>query len=446
MDDILKQAFESTKPDDTILTDAFNATKTEPLSPWWQKPIETIVETTGMLGGGALGSAAGPIGTIAGAGLGYSAARQASDRFFEMIGYKKPEPILETTKKAGKDILVGAALETGGQVAGPLISKGSGTLKASEQFMNKLIDKAIEKGIRPTVSGKSTSTLMKDYLNDARTAVKTIVNNKNDIILSDEMGNAIQGELPKNVKQFGEAIDQMKKQIFTKYDKMAISSTDMVELAPIAKELETVSQNKVLNDLSPNITNYAAKRAEAFTNRGGYTTSEAQDAIAHLNDSLQAFYKNPTYENASKASIDSMIANRLRKNLDNVIENSVGEGYQELKNTYGALKSIEKEVNHRAIVDARKNVKGLIDFSDIYTGPKLLEGLLTLNPMKVGKALATKTVAATYKYYNNPNTIVRNMFESVESLVSKTGQPRISEETGKNIGRIIGLQGIEMMP
>jgi hypothetical protein len=112
-----------------------------------------------------------------------------------------------------------------------------------------------------------------------------------------------------------------------------------------------------------------------------------------------------------------MIANNLRKGLDSSIESLTSPGYQTLKNKYGALKTIERDVNRRAIVDARKNVKGLIDFSDIFSGSQVFNGIVTMNPAVAGQGMAAKAIASLYKHYNNPNAIVKRMFTKTENMM-----------------------------
>ena len=50
-----------------------------------------------------------------------------------------------------------------------------------------------------------------------------------------------------------------------------------------------------------------------------------------MNKDLEAFYKNPSYDLAAKTSIDSMVANNIRKSLDGAIETLNEPGYQHLK-------------------------------------------------------------------------------------------------------------------
>jgi hypothetical protein len=296
--------------------------------------------------------------------------------------------------------------------------------KTAEEGIARKVDNAIrygvEKSIRPSVVGKGNATQIAAYHDRAVVAVKNIVANKDNLALTDADGNIVKGALPKSLNQFSEAVDQTKKGIFRQYDDMAKQAGDSgatVDLLPLSDEIAKLSESKVTKVVSPEVAKYAELKAAAFKDAGSFTTEEAQEAVAQLNKSLEAYYRNPTYETASKAGIDAIVANNLRKSLDAAIENATGEGYQALKKSYGALKSIEKDVAHRAIVDARKNVKGLLDFTDIFTSGELLAGLATFNPSMVLRAGAWKSVKEYFKIMNNPNRVVREMFGDVEKIL-----------------------------
>jgi len=296
-----------------------------------------------------------------------------------------------------------------------------------DQKLSNVVTKGIEKGIRPSVGSTKTAGMTKQYFTNAKDAVKSIVENKNSLVLMDEIGEKITGRLPENLKQFSEAIAQTKGNIFKEYNKMAVKADAAqvtVDLTPISEELNIIAKSKILNDLAPDVAKYAQSRAENIIARGTYTTTEAQEAISVLNNSLGAFYKNPSYETASKAYVDSLVVNNLRKSLDNVIENTVGRGYQELKKSYGALKTIERDVNRRATVDARKNLKGLLDFSDVFSGAYAVHGIITMNPAVLGAAGAAKATVRLYNWLNNPNRIIKSMFSDAEKILNKGRKPR----------------------
>lgn len=308
------------------------------------------------------------------------------------------------------------------------IVKGQDILSERRQanLDNKItqaVDQGIAKGIRPGVEGQRTAAQSKVYNTRARNAVETIIENKDSITFVDEFGEATTGKLPQNLYQFREAIGQTKNKIYADYDAMKTAAGEqgaVVDLSPIVKELKVVSQNKVLNDLSPETANYAQKRLEALETRGAYTAAEAQEALVHLNESLKSFYRNPTPDTVSRVFVDKMVADNIRKGLDSTIEKAEGPGYQELKNKYGSLKAIERDVNRRAIVDARKNSKGLTDLiGDVFSGAEVIRGVISANPSAIGAGVSAKLISALHKYWNNPNVKIKKMFENTEKLMSR---------------------------
>lgn len=302
------------------------------------------------------------------------------------------------------------------------IAKVTGMAMATKPI-EKIIDAGINKGIRPSVSGQKSFAKMEGFRRKSRDAVFTIAENKNNLQLTDELGQP-SGKLPETLNQFSQAIDQTEGAIFKQFDDMAKGAGKTgasLELEPIAKELNGVVNNKVLNDLAPSTADYARAKMESLTKRGVYTVEEAQEAIKILNKSLDAFYKNPTYDTASKAYVDSLVVNRMRSGLDDLISKADGAGYQELKNRYGSLKEIRADVNRRAVVDARKNAKGLIDFSDIFSGSEVIRGIMSLDPASIGAGLTAKSIAKLYKIRNEPNTHIKNMFRHVDKYVQQNG-------------------------
>ena len=297
----------------------------------------------------------------------------------------------------------------------------------ASKALDKAIDKGIAKGIRPSAVGIQDYRGFKNYLERARDAVKTIFSSKEALNLTDEYGEKIQG-LPKTLDQFSQAVAQTKANIFKQYDAMAQAAGEAkarVALNPIAKELDKVAADRINQKLHPEVVKYALEKAQALKKLVSMTPEEIQDEIAHSNAITKAYQQNPNPSAIKQTAIEALYGNQLRKALDARIESAIGPGYQALKNKYGALKTIEKDVAHRAVIDARKNNKQLIDFSDIGSAAELAQGLITMNPAAIGTAAAIKGVSTWYKYLNNPNTAIKNMFaafEGVEKAIPSIGK------------------------
>ncbi|HEY9826346.1 MAG TPA: hypothetical protein V6D19_12935 [Stenomitos sp.] len=313
----------------------------------------------------------------------------------------------------------------------------SNLFKPTQDAIDSYVLDKFERGVKPTIKGKGTIGQADAYKDKAVEAVKIIADNKDNLKFIDDAGEEIVGRAPQTMREFAESIDQTKKKVFDEYNALAKQAGEAggeVDAGSIAKELDAVKNNKSLAVTNPEAIKYAddaQKRLSEFDAAGNFTgykkfdTEVAQDIIKNYNNSLEAFYKNPTYESASKAAIDAGIANNFRRELDAVIENLTGEEYQALKNQYAALKTIEKDVVHRSNILARQNNKSLLDYTDIFSGGEMVGGILSLNPAMFAKGAAQKGLKEYFKYLNSPNRAVKKMFEKVEVIPKSESIPRI---------------------
>lgn len=286
----------------------------------------------------------------------------------------------------------------------------------SPKSLDKFVTEKFTKAVRPSVTGKGTLGQIENYQSNALDAVKTIAANSDQLNLLDTNGDAA-GPTPRTLNEFAQAIDQTKKNVFNAYDTLQQETGRggaTVQLNPLADELDKISTNKIVADKNPVVTNYAQQMADTFRKRGTYTTQEAQDLIALYNKDLQNFYKNPDYTMGGKVAVDSLIANRLRSGLDSVIEQNTDPRYATIKAKYGALKAIEKDVVHRAIVSGRAAPKGFFDFADIASGAELVSGLITMNPADFVKGVTIEGWKKWIQYQNNPNTMIKTMFKNID--------------------------------
>ena len=80
-----------------------------------------FAEAAGLIGGAVLGAPAGPLGSVAGAGLGYGIGKQAVRVADVALGNAAPESAGQEIQRGAKNVLEGAALESGGQLLSPVI-------------------------------------------------------------------------------------------------------------------------------------------------------------------------------------------------------------------------------------------------------------------------------------------------------------------------------------
>lgn len=294
--------------------------------------------------------------------------------------------------------------------------------KRSISKIDDVVDESFVRAVRPSATNFPSAAQKQSYLDKAKKAVSAIADNEpNMSILKD--GERV--GLPQSLQQLEEAIGQTKKEVFKRYSAEATKAGEagaIVDLNKAADELRKMADNVVLQDKDPGLVKSIREKAKTLTKRGSYTPEQAQDAIKLYNESLEAFYRNPSYDTASRAAADAVIANNLRSSLDDAVGNLTGAQYQEMKNIYGALKTIEKDVSRRALVDARKNASGLLDFTDIATGAGAVNAILTMEPASFTAAATGKLIKELIKRRNDPNLIIKNMFDKVKKAKEQSSR------------------------
>lgn len=305
-----------------------------------------------------------------------------------------------------------------------------------KEDVNVKVDKAIEKKY-PYAFAMKTKGIRNnaDYvkrLDNAKGAIKTIVEMKGagELSITTPEGTRV-NKLPETRQEASEAIYQAQGKIFEEYNAMQQAAGQKgvtVTLEPLVKELDTISQNPVLNDLKPDVAGYARQRAEALSARGEYTPADAQNAIKIANESYDAFLKNPSLDTAGKATVDALTANILRRELDNVISSVEGEGYGALKKKYGQLSAIRDDIVKSAAVDARRSPIGLLDFTDMFSAGEAISGLISLNPAMMAKGGTMFAIKRMYKHLKDPNTAVKSMFEATDKYYKRPVKPFVMPE------------------
>jgi hypothetical protein len=291
--------------------------------------------------------------------------------------------------------------------------------KSIDRKLSGAIKNQISKSIRPSVVKQRSAAQAKKYFAKAEDAIKTIVENKNNLNITDEFGDIVQG-LPTNLRQFSEAIDTTKKKLFTEFDNLATQAGKKkvkVGFKNINKELDGIIKNR---GNTTDIRKYAQSIKDEFAELGSFTPSEAQTRIQALNRKLNSI---ADFNSANIGYVDAVVANNLRENLDNAVVKATGKEFQILKNKYGALKTIEKDVARRAAVDARGNVKGLVDYTDIFTAAQVAQGaarLSTTGAADITGGIVARMFKEKIKRLNDPNRIVQDMFSNADKLMSKS--------------------------
>jgi len=105
--------------------------------------LSPLAEALGLVVGGVKGFAVGgPIGAVAGAGVGYSLAERFKQRAGEALGVKQPQTPEEELIQAAKDVRTGATLQMAGEAAGVAI--GATVKRLLAPFAKDVSPEAVE--------------------------------------------------------------------------------------------------------------------------------------------------------------------------------------------------------------------------------------------------------------------------------------------------------------
>ncbi len=298
---------------------------------------------------------------------------------------------------------------------------------ASEGKINSAIVTSYNKAVRPTIAGKGTPQMLDAYNKNVSSGIRSIANNKDALSFETDSGTEV-GRFPQTRAELADSVAQTKQAIFSQYDALAKQTGEkgvQIPLEPAGGALEDVVKNEALKITNPEAIKYAQNLQERFQNPDGtykaVTPEITQQVITNYNSSLKAFYRNPTYDSASRAAIDAGVVNELRKALDEAINNATGKDYQGLKNQYGALSAIEKDVAKAAIAQAKQtgtNTAGLGKYVDVFSGGDMVSGLLSLNPALFAKGVAQSGISHFFQWLNSPDRAVGTMFDAAAKGVS----------------------------
>jgi len=278
--------------------------------------------------------------------------------------------------------------------------------------IDAIVKEGFSKAIRPSVKGKGTESQVQKYYRNATSAVKDIVSNP-DLALPDEIGNPVK-RLPQSLADMAKAVEQTRAKIYGEYHAMAEAAGDAgakFDIRPILKKMVEAKNDK---GLDPEVRTYIEKQIPSLAELANASPDIVERRMQSLNQSLTGFYEGRVQKGV--AQTDASIAKLMREQLDSQIAKSQGEGYKDLKKRYGALKSVEGDINRRAIVASRANPKGFFDITDVFSKGKLVTGALTGNLPMVLQGAAEVGIKNWIKKINSPDRMIKKMFEKASRV------------------------------
>lgn len=304
------------------------------------------------------------------------------------------------------------------------------------------------KAVRPSSQWVNSSKQVMQYNEDAIGAVESIIKNKNNLKFVTADWEEIVWQLPKNMEEFWQALTQTKSSVYNEYNKIAQEAwvTTNVSTENITSELKKLLKDKEWRVWKDNATISKIEKWISDLDElwNSLSVEWTQSKIQELNQKLQAFLKNPNPNDVTANAVDGLVLNGLKRSIDDAIENAWldSQKYVQLRNIYRQIKTIEKDVNHRAVVDARKNPQWLLDtMSDLQTIDAIAD--IFQNPIWwTVKLIKTKWLKKIIGDKNDPNKMIEKLFSKAEWEISKSNTLKTSRQLDKEAiqSRNMGLR------
>lgn len=268
-----------------------------------------------------------------------------------------------------------------------------------------------KKGIVPGVKGKNKTIANIDKIeNSVKESVPRMAK------LTDETGEFLYNV--ENIQDFANAISSEERRIWNQISDgitQAGETGKLIDTKPILDELvklmnsERASLSSQLKRTIQTKINELAEVAEdgSILTSKQITPQGAQDFLADLNNGLQSYYRGSTAGTNADVIVDTLVANNLRKNLDEVVNSLDDTTFRELKRQYGQLKDMEKDVVHRAVFEAQKG-QGVSKILDITAAADIGAGLLdpTFLARGVGQFLTKEVIQSL----SDKDELIRQMW------------------------------------
>lgn len=338
------------------------------------------------------------------------------------------------------------ALWVGGWILGWELTRYLWRLpKSQADNVRKEAEWYINKSIKPTVKWKMNQADYNKFIDDTLDVVDLMDKNKWILQYTDDAWTAVTWKMPTNMRETSEALWNLKKVLYDQYNDIAKKAGDAgarVDMNKAFQQLDDLSKDISQNIANPQTKNIIDTYKDALLqytdDAGTIAIEDAQKLTQDFNKQLTAFFKNPNMNDVSKNSIVAQLNKRtkdaINDSIDDVLDEWIKNGssassqYTQLKSFYGKIKTIEDEISKRALVEARKNAKWLSStILDSLSWWEFTSAVLSLDPVKAGKAWVMNLISRYYNYVNNPNTQLNNLFKLVERTNNPTTTQTITQ-------------------
>ncbi len=263
-------------------------------------------------------------------------------------------------------------------------------------------DDLIRRGLKPSVAGKTTEFAYQKVNTDLREGIEYV--SKSKWVARD------------GVDAMRKTADR-KKEIY----KTIENNNELVKIKTNIDDIE-VNLNKFLD--TPEGKSFAAahpwmrsKISSIVDNwRTEYGTEMTQKQMQLLKQEFNKTLAKGDFAKMMqwpdmKAMADAKISQTLWNMLDDNVMKVLGTTNKALNKEYGAVRNLEKTLAKRMWVFSRNTKWGLTWLTDIFNLWDIVMWTLTWDIKQAGKWLVWKVIAETFKRGENPNRIIKELFQ-----------------------------------
>ncbi len=257
--------------------------------------LKATLEGAGLVAGGVAGTGAGPVGTVAGAGLGFAAGKEIVDVLDKHFGLTEEKPLSTELVQSGKDVAEGVALEAGGAVFGKAVQAvGQRAIPIAKRLYESALKPSTT--LKPSVVDRRITTGLEEGVSVTQKGMKK---NQQEI---KEINNTVQSR----IKEYAEAGQE-------------------VMLSKAVKPLDVLSKTEKATNITANqpLKRIAGFKEEVLkTNPDAISIEQAQIFKQTINKELDDFYKainkGRTVPPKSILKAKAAMADGLRKEISSV--------------------------------------------------------------------------------------------------------------------------------
>ena len=251
----------------------------------------------------------------------------------------------------------------------------------------------------------------------------TVSNKQEPFVYRDLEGRVVRKGLPETRFEFAEAVDQMKARTYTQYNKQQQAAGQkglMFSGDNINNRLSSYLADPEAPPSASLEHSYLKKNMKLYEGKQ-FTPAQMEKELALVNARLKAYYKNPAPNQANRASADIKLAEILRNELDSGITAFEGPGYQQFRNQYSNIRSLQDRIGRAAQKQLKEEStpQKWYDIKDVGIGVGTALSM-TQDPWYalVGATLLGSRQAG--RYLMQPDRRIKTMFKASDQLFKPT--------------------------